>query len=583
MLTRPALPGYKDDRTRLELLRAQLELERSSFDSHWRDLADSILPRRARFTITDTNRGERKNQKIINSTATQAARTLRAGMMSGITSPARPWFRLTTPDPELAEFGPVKDWLHDVATRMSTVFLRSNLYQSLPITYGDIGVFGTHAMMMEEDFKSVIHTTPFPIGEYCLFTDDKGRVAGFQRKFLMTVRQVVMKFGKLSSTGHVEKDNLSERVRSLWQNNQTETAIEVCHVVEPNPYHDESRLESGYKKFRSVYYETGSLSASGNYISDLETCCLSDKGYDFFPILAPRWEVAAGDVYATSCPGMDALGDIRAMQTMEKRLAQGVEKMVFPPMVADPSLRSQPLSILPGKVTYSADAAKGGFRPAHEVDPRVDKLEVAISRHELRIERAFYSDLFLMLARSDRRQITAREIDERHEEKLLALGPVLEQINQDLADPLIDNTFMIMSRQGLIPEAPRELQGVNLRVEYISMMAQAQKLIGAAGMERFATVANNIGAANPAALDKVDFDQFIDEYSNITGIPPRIVRTDEQVAAIRQARSEQQAAQEKTAQLAELAKAGKTASEIDTTSKNGLTDLMEMSAGGLNS
>jgi hypothetical protein len=72
-----------------EILRAQMESERSSFISHWRDLSDFILSRRARFFVSDVNKGDRRNLKIIDNTCTLASRTLRSGMMAGVTSPAR--------------------------------------------------------------------------------------------------------------------------------------------------------------------------------------------------------------------------------------------------------------------------------------------------------------------------------------------------------------------------------------------------------------------------------------------------------------------------------------------------------------
>jgi len=83
-------------------------------------------------------------------------------------------------------------------------------------------------------------------------------------------------------------------------------------------------------------------------------------------------------------------------------------------------------SILPGDITYQ-DVREGqqGFKPVYQVDPRINELEQKQAQVRQRIQRAFYEDLFLMLAndyRNDRP--TAREIDERHEEKLLALGPV---------------------------------------------------------------------------------------------------------------------------------------------------------------
>lgn len=109
-------------RAQLEQLRAMLWTDRSSFDAHWRDLGDFLLPRRTRFWAGDRNRGDKRNQNIIDSTATFATRTLASGLHAGLTSPARPWFKLTTPDPDLAEFKPVQEWLETVTQRMQVVF-----------------------------------------------------------------------------------------------------------------------------------------------------------------------------------------------------------------------------------------------------------------------------------------------------------------------------------------------------------------------------------------------------------------------------------------------------------------------------
>jgi len=274
------------------VLKSQLENERSSFISHWRDLGDYILPRRPRFFVSDTNRGERRNQKIIDSTATLAARTLRSGMMAGVTSPARPWFRLTTPDPDLAEFGAVKEWLHNVTQRMTTVFLRSNLYNALPTVYGDMGTFGTAAMSVEEDFHDVIRCYPFPVGSYMIANDDRLAVNVFFREFRMTVRQLVQKFGKKNGAGEIDWSNFSEMVKSAYMNNQREAWIDVCHVVLPNDDYNPDKIDAKYKKFVSCYYEAGTSNAtSGNYLRNDDNRYLRESGYDYFPFLCPRWEV----------------------------------------------------------------------------------------------------------------------------------------------------------------------------------------------------------------------------------------------------------------------------------------------------
>jgi hypothetical protein len=540
-------------RQRLERMRNALRRERESFMPHWRDLSDYVLPRRSRFTLSERNRGDRKNQKIIDSTATLSARNLQAGMMSGLTSPARPWFLLSTPDPELAEFGPVKMWLDDVSRRMRTIFLKSNLYNALPLLYGDEGVFGTAAMAVLEDDIDVIRCHTFPIGQYCLSQNSRLSIDTFLREYSMTVRQLVQQFGK---------DNVSKRTRDLWQNGNYEEWIDVAHMVMPNEDYNEGKLLAKFKKYASIYWEVG---------ADEDEQLLAQSGFDEFPIMAPRWSITGEDVYGMS-PGMDALGDIKQLQAMQRRMIQSIDKMVNPPMTAPMSLRNQKASLLPGDITYvDGNQGQAGFKPAHEVKMPLGELQVLIQQTSQRVQKCFYEDLFLMLANSDRRQITAREIEERHEEKLLMLGPVLERQNEDLLDPLIDRTFAIMLRRGLLPPAPPEIAGQDLKVEYISIMAQAQKLVATAGIERFVGFAGNLAQAYPEILDKIDMDQVVDEYGDMLGVPQKIVRPDEVVAAIRQQRAEAAQRQQMADNLAQAAQGAKLLSEADTTRESMLS------------
>jgi hypothetical protein len=577
-LTQISKPYSK--RAELELLRAQMDLERCSFLPTWREAGEFVLPRRPRFVTTDTDRGGRRTHRIIDSTATLSARTLRSGMMSGVTSPARPWFQLTTSDPNMSEDSEVKDWLYLVTQRMTTVFLKSNLYNVLPIIYGDIGVFGTGCVLMEEDLEDVLRFYPFPIGSYMIANDEKLRVNVFLREFRMTVRQIVRKFGFDHLTGVIDWTNISSAVRTLWENKQPEVWVDVKHCIRPNPDYDPRKLHSKHKKYSSDYYEAGFYS-NGVVSDDFNGLFLSQKGYDYFPVLAPRWEVTGEDVYGTSCPGIDAMGDIKQLQLGEKRGMQAIEKMVNPPMIAPTSMRNQKTSILPGDVSYSDAPQATGFRPAQEVNPRIAELAQKQSEIRQRIQRCFFEDLFLMLSESDRREITAREVDERHEEKLLALGPVLEQLNQDLLDPLIANSFLIMLRHDrLIPPAPKKLHGQALSVEYLSIMAQAQKLIGIEGIERFATFAQGVIQVNPSAQDKVDSDGMLEKYGDMVSLPPGIVRSDDQVQAIRAQKAKAAQQQQQQAAMAQAAQTAQTLGNTPTDGNNALSQLMDQAKAG---
>ena len=569
---------YKTKRQQLELIKSSLENERTSFESHWRDLSDFILPRRSRFSISDVNKGDRRNQKIIDSTATLAARTLRSGIMSGVTSPARPWFRLTTQDPDLAEWGPVKQWLHAVQQRVSASYLKSNLYNILPTVYGDLGVFGTAAMSVEEVFNGdVIHAKSFPIGSYWVAKDDFGRINTFVREFRMTVAQLLETFGS-KKNGEFDWSNFSTYVRGQYDQGNLQTWIDVTHFVMPNSEYDPKNPIAKFKKFTSCYFESGT-----GYDSKEDDKYLRESGYDYFPILVPRWETTAEDVYGTNCPGMEALGDIKQLQNGEKRIMEAVDKMIRPPMKGPTSMKGQAASIISGDITYIDNVNGQGFEPVYEVNFRIQEMEMKQSQVRSRIQRSFYEDLFLMLSNLDRRQITAREIEERHEEKLLALGPVLEQINQDLLDPLTDIAFNIHLRQRLLPPPPPELQGMELKVEYISVMAQAQKMLGVSSVERFTQFVGGLAQVDQGVLRKIKADQIVDVYGEMLSVPPSIVRTDEEVQQIIQAEQAQQMQQMQMQQQMQAVDMAKKLSETKINQQDAALDelIRQAQSGGI--
>lgn len=160
------------------------------------------------------------------------------------------------------------------------------------------------------------------------------------------------------------------------------------------------------------------------------------------------------------------------------------------------------------------------------------------------------------------------------------LGPVLEHLNDELLKPAIDRTFAIMYRRGMIPRPPDELAGIELKVEYISIMHQAQKMVAAASLDAFLSRVGNIAQFKPDTIDKVDLDQVVDEYGEIYGVPPRVVVPDDKVIDLRERRAQAQQQAQASAQAAELASAGKTLSETDTEGKNALTDLLALAGQG---
>jgi Bacteriophage head to tail connecting protein len=550
------LDQFSDDatrRNRYQRIASALWSERSTFDSHWRDLADLFQPRRIRFSTSDRNKGDKRNQNIINSTGRFAARTLQSGLHAGLTSPARPWMKLTLPDRDLSDFGPVREWLHIVSQRMMTIFAVSNVYNTLPIVYGDMGVFGTGAMFVGEDRKELLRCQAFPVGSYALGLDRRGKVATFVRKYQLSVRQVIEEFALMEDGRSIDWSVVSSHVKRAWDNAQYEDAVEVTWLVLPNERHDPDKLVAKFLPWTSVHYEEG---------QERSDVFLRESGFNEFPIMAPRWDITGEDAYGTDSPGMTALGDNRQLQVMERRKGQAIAKMIDPPLTGPGSLRSQKTSLLPGDVTYQ-DVREGmqGLRPIHEVRIDLSHLTADIAGVEYRIKRAFYEDLFLMLATSDPYRgaapPTAREIEERHEEKLLALGPVLERTNDELLDPLVDRTFNLMTRAGLIPPPPPEIEGVELRVEYISILSQAQKLVGVSSADRFLSTFAPLSEVFPEVRAKVNPIMLVNSYADMLGVDPRIIREDDEAEAINAEAQQAQAAQAQAEQVATIAKAAR--------------------------
>ena len=553
-------------RERLNKRLEQLKTERKSFESHWRELSEYISPRTSRF-LSDglTDKGGKKNQKIINNTATLAARALESGMMSGLTSPSRPWFKLTVSDPELMEYGPVKSWLWFCEQVMRDVFAKSNLYNTLQKVYESLGIYGTSALGIFEDDERGIHCRAFPVGCYYLAVSSKGQVDTIYREFRMTVRQLVQEFGE---------DALSDSVKGMHNNNNLEEQIEIVHAIERNSKSANGKLSKQNKRFISVYFEKN---------SNDDNQLLRESGFDEFPVMAARWDLTCDeDIYGSS-PGMSALGDIKVLQKYEERKYDLIAKGVNPPLMAPESLRlSGGVNALPGEVTY-INRAEGmsGIVPMYVPDPSwISIIGADIAQHEQRIDQTFYKDIFMMLANDTRSNVTATEINERREEKMLMLGPVVERLENELLTPLVERTFNILNKQGRLPPPPEEIQGESMKVEYISVISQAQKAVATVGIERTISFVGNLAAVNPEVLDKIDFDQTVDEYAMMTGVPPTIIRSDEDVEAIRQQKAQAAQAQQQMAMMQQGVDQAKVLSETDMGGENALTALVQ-GAGGV--
>lgn len=533
----------------------ELQNERSSWISHWTEISEYLLPRSGRFFVEDRNRGNKRHNSIYDNTGTRSLRILAAGLMAGMTSPARPWFRLTTSDPALDESSAVKVWLADVTRLMQMVFAKSNTYLALHSCYEELGSFGTASTIVLPDYDTVLHHYPLTAGGYALAADYRGKVDTLYREFQMTVAQMVGDFGY---------NQCSETVRTMYDRGSLDKWVTVIHTIEPRQNRDHTKRDAVNMAFKSIYFEHG---------RDNDRKFLRESGYRDFPALCPRWAKQIEDVYGSS-PAMEALGDIKQLQHEQLRKAQGIDYQTKPPLQAPTSMKNNEFDMLPGGVSFvDAAAANGGIRSAFEVNTNLQHLLGDIQDVRERIKSSFYADLFLMLAGSDNRNMTATEVAERHEEKLLMLGPVLERLHNEILDPLIDLTFARMLEAGIVPPPPEELQGVDLNVEFVSMLAQAQRAVATNGVDRFVGNLGAVAQFKPDVLDKFDADRWADSYADMLGIDPELIVPGERVALVRQQRAQQQQAAQQAELMQQGADTAAKLGSVNTAEQNALTDV----------
>lgn len=512
----------------------------------WRDLADYYLPKRYVWLQSGTERRTKdaKNPNILDGTGTQAARVLSAGMMNGITSPSRPWFSLRIPgfDIDGDETNVVQLWTDEVTRRIQMVMAETNYYNSLAIMYLDLVVFGSAATLIYEDDESVFRCYNPALGEFYFGQSARLSVDTFARDYTMTVGQVVRQFGE---------ENCSPSTKTAWQRGGADLHqnVDIVHLIQPN---DDGRSKIPSKfKYRETYWEKGSTSG----------LVLSQSGFNEIPGIFPRWELTANDAYGTS-PALDALGDVIQLQHETKRKAQGLDKMISPPMIADVQLQHRPTALMPNGITFVAGNNNNGMKPAYQVQLPLQEISLDIQDVRQRIREIFHNPLFNMISQLDTVR-SATEIDARREEKLVLLGSVLERFQNEALDPSINRIFQIMSRAGLLPEPPEEISDYPIEIQYVSILSTAQRAVSAIPTERWIGLIGNIAQIAPETVDIPDWSELVRNYGEDVGVPARNMKPPSVVKANAEARAQQAQQQAAMQQAGQMAEGAKLLSETD--------------------
>ncbi|EOD9450093.1 portal protein [Acinetobacter baumannii] len=535
----------------------------NDMDDYCAELALHVLPVAIK-TIKNQEKHDRSAwSKIVDNTGKDSLKTLAAGMVSGTCSPSRKWFTLQAADESLQKDIEVRQWLKAVEDACYVAFSKSNVYRTVHHIYMQEGAFGIGAALAPEHGRNskaqLMDLIPLTFGEFAITTDEFNKPNGVYRKFKLTSINMVKYFGL---------DNVSDAIKSAFENKNYEQEFEVCHAI----YERVDAKGYGPKNmpFASIYYEP----SSSNKL-------LRESGLMSFQVICGRWTVSSSDVYGEG-PASDCIGDLRALQKGHQQIAVGVDYQVRPPLLLPDYLKGHERETLPNGIAFyqaSPTSQVAQVQAMLNVQFDLNGVMAQIAQCQERVKRAFHTDLFMMLDAFDKGKMTATEVYERKSEKMLMLGPVVERQIDELLRPLVEICVerVLANSEYLRQIAPEAIQNADVEINFVSILALAQKSSGSAILERALAMIGQVAQVDPQVLDKVDTDKFMDEYAEINGVSPDIFRPQRIVDQIRSDRAAQQQIAQQQALAAQQAQTQNTnANTVKTVSDTDAETLSDM-------
>ena len=522
---------------------ANLESVRQTWEDHWQEILDYVMPRKADVTFV-RSRGEKRTEVLYDSTAITANNLLAASLQGTLTSASLPWFHLKLRDTELNQNRDVQLWLEDAAKRMYEIFNESNFNTEVHELYLDLVSIGTGAIFVEEGSKGFdkegIHFNCLHIAEYFIQENINGKVDTLYRKYKLTARQAIQEFGE---------ENVGEKILESVKE-KPDKEFNFIHAVEPTEDYE-----------RAVGKSNTKLPVHSCHVCTEDKMVVRTGGYNEFPYLVPRWSKATGEIFGRS-PSYNALPDIK---TLNKAVEIGLKawaKAIDPPLLVQDDGVIGRVRMTPAGITVVRH--DGAIKPL-QIGSNWQITDMKENQLRTSIRQAYYSD---QLQLQDGPQMTATEVQVRYELMQRLLGPTLGRFQSEFLNPLIERTFGIMLRAGALLPEPDVIQGQKIDVEYVGPLARSQRMEESVAIDRLYELAMNVVQVDPSIMDNINHDEAIRLRGDLLGVPKIILRARDEVEELREQRQQAQQAQQQAEQQQQAAQAaltqGQAMSELGT-------------------
>lgn len=523
---------------------SQLESKRSNFDSHWREVAERVLPSQNEFQGSNQTEGAKRSEKIFDSTAVLALDRAASAIDSLVTPSSQYYHKLDPEDEDLMEDHEVRLWLDELNKILFRMRYKpvANFSSQAHECFISLMAFGTDIMFIDDVPGIGAHYKSCPMSEMYIAENQHGIVDLVHRKFPMTARAAFQKWGNKLPPAILKANEKDPFLK-----------FDFIHCVKPN-----KDIDSKKKDHRG-------MPISSYYIAIEGKVMLSEGGYRIMPYAVGRHITAPREVYGRS-PAMQVLADIKMLNEMEKTMIRAAHKIVDPPLLlyGDGILSS--FNARPNALNYGGvdDQGRQLVHPMKTGSNLPIGLEMAEQKRKS-INDAFYITLFQILVENPR--MTATEAMIRAQEKGQLLAPTVGRQQSEWLGAVIDRDIDIVMVNGMIRRPPDSLieAGGGIKVNYTSPLSRLRRAEDGVAIMRTLEQLAPLANLKPEVLDIFDDDAIGREISDINGVPAKIMRTVDMVSAIREQRAaaqKQAVEMEQAEKMANVARNGAKAAEM---------------------
>ena len=505
-----------------------LQGQRSNWESHWQEVADYIVPRKADITKKRTS-GDKRSELIFDGTAIHAAELMASSLHGMLTNASTPWFALRFTDDSFETDDIAKEWLLSVTDVMYQELHRSNLHEAIHELYSDLVTFGTAVMFIDKDENDSLRFSTRHIAECYLAEDEFGRVDTVYREFKMSARAAVRQFGI---------ENVSERIAKCEERDPYEQ-LRIIHLVTPRTDRVAERIDALNKPFASVYLDPE------------DKVILSESGFDEMPYVVPRFLKASFEHGYGRSPSMTALPDVKMLNKMSETVIRAAQLQIHPPLMVPDDGFISPVRTIPGGLNFYRSGTRDRIEPLNigSNNPLGNDM---LEQRRTQIRAAFYVDQLIL---GNAPGMTATEVIQRTEEKMRLLAPAVGRLQAELLSPMISRVYNILSRRKAYAPAPEFMQSNQIDIEYVSPLAKAQRSGDVqSAMQLFQFLAP-LMQIDPSVVDFIDLDGLASHIIKVTNVPATVVRGRQEVAQMRAQRQQQMQQQQQMEQQAMAAQA----------------------------